>query len=124
MRFKLFEDFVRKHQGKQVFPEAVYHKSNPKFRETIDKEGLKCMKGDSYATHSPEESETPAIFGYFGDIDSYDSTWDDDIWLIHTNDDIKWYVDLEMGDDTSVVTYEDIPRDHIKLEYKGTGKSK
>lgn len=122
MRFKLFEEF-HKHQGPRMHPHTVYHKSNPKFRETIERDGLVCMKGDSYSAHSPEEEEIPAIFGYTGDIESYDSTYDDDVWLIHTNDDIVWYKDLEMGDDQSVITYQNIPRDHIKIEYKGSGKS-
>ena len=41
-------------------------------------------KGDSYKTFSPMKSCPPAIFGYFGDINGYDTTWDDDIWEIDT----------------------------------------
>jgi hypothetical protein len=121
MKFLLYEEF--KHKGERVFKDIIYHKANPKFRDKIDKEGLKCMKGDSYSAHSPEESEIPAIFGYFSETDPYDSTYDDDIWIINANKKMKWYKDLEMGDDTSVVTYDNIPRNCIELKYKGTGKS-
>lgn len=115
-----------KHKGDKVNPKKIYHKSNPIFREIIDKEGLKPMKGDSYSIHSPEKSEPPAIFGYFGDIDYYDSTYDDDIWLIDTSKtDNEWFIDKQVGGhiQSGVLTYTPIPRSAITLVYKGTGKS-
>jgi hypothetical protein len=114
-----------KHQGELVHPKIVYHKSNPIFRDKISEEGLKPMKGDSYSLHSPEESAIPAIFGYIGDIDYYDSTYDDDIWEIKSADDITWYIDNEVGGNikSAVMTYDSISKDKIRLLYKGTGKS-
>ena len=113
-----------KHKGKQVSPKIIWHKSVPFFRDKIDKEGLKVMKGDSYMSHSPEKSSPPAIFGYFGDIDYYDSTYDDDIWEIDTTKipNVQWFIDKEVGVDVQlgVVTYQNIPRNAIKLIYKGT----
>lgn len=115
-----------KHKGEQVSPKIIWHKSSPFFRDKIDKEGLKVMKGDSYMSHSPEKSSPPAIFGYFGDIDYYDSTYDDDIWEIDTTKipNVQWFIDKEVGVDvqSAVVTYQNIPRNAIKLIYKGTGE--
>jgi hypothetical protein len=122
--YQLFEK--SKHQGEKVKVDQVYHKSNPKFRESIEKDGLKLMKGDSYSAHSPDETDPPAIFGYVGDIDYYDSTYDDDIWSIDTKGlSNEWFIDKEVGGmiQSAVVTYSPIPRSAIKLIYKGTGKS-
>lgn len=127
----LFKEFVslyeNKHKGKRMFPTTLYHKSNPMFREQIEKEGLKLMKGESYSLHSPEESSPLAIFAYFGDIDYYDSTYDDDIWQIDVSKipNVEWFLDNEVGGmiQSAVVTYQNIPREAIKLIYKGTGKS-
>lgn len=119
--------FENKHKGPEVQPKLVYHKSNPIFRNLIDEQGLKVMKGDSYSCHSPEKECPPAIFGYVGDPDCYDSTYDDDIWLIDTSEipDHRWYIDLEVSGyiQSAVVTYENIPRRAIRLIYRGTGES-
>ena len=109
--------------GDKVKPDKVYHKSNPIYREQINNDGLKCMKGDSYEGHSPEEKDPPAIFGYVNDINNYDTTYDDDIWLIDaTKITNTWFIDNEVGK-IAVVTYNDIPRSAIKLVYKGIGDS-
>lgn len=124
---KEYNEYVSKHKGEIVKPNKVYHKSNPKFRDLIDNEGLKTMKGDSYSAHSPEEGEQPAIFGYMGDdIKYYDSTYDDDVWLIDARKiNNIWFYDKEVGsiDKLAVVTYTDIPRNAIELVYRGTGES-
>ena len=115
---------LNKHKGEPIYPKIVYHKSAPTCRELINKEGLKVMKGDSYCLHSPEESCPPAIFGYV--TGEYDSTYDDDIWEIDTskNSSINWFEDKETSceDNKTVVTYQNIPREIIKLIYKGTGE--
>lgn len=112
---------MSKHRGIKVTPSTVYHKSNPIFRKDIDRHGLMVMKGDSYGLYSPEDTEPHAIFGKTDD--TYDSTYDDDIWLIDCdvigND---WFIDKACGNGC-VVTYEDIPRFAIKLIYEGTGNS-
>ena len=116
-----------KHKGARVHPKVIYHKSNPMFREKIEKEGLKIMKGDSYMCHSPEKSCPPAIFGYTGDVDYYDSTYDDDVWQIDVAKipNHEWFIDKEVGGhiQQAVVTYQNIPREAIKIIYKGSGKS-
>jgi len=121
-----YNESFNKHQG-DVYnyddTSFFYHKSNPMFRNLIEKEGLKPMKGDSYSIHSPEDSATPAIFMYFGDMDYYDSTYDDDIWKVSCKGlDNKIYIDNEVGT-SAVITYEAIPRSNMELVYKGTGKA-
>jgi len=119
-----YKDFLNenKHQGDEIKPKKLWHKSNPIFRDVINEMGLIPKKGDSYMCHSPEEECPPAIFGYWGDIKYYDSTYDDDIWEIDTSKiSNTWYVDLEVGKQ-AVVTYDPIPRKAIKLIYSGTGK--
>lgn len=111
-----------KHKGAIINPNLVYHASNPFFRDLISIEGLKVMKGNSYSVYSPEESEPPAIFGSIKN--EYDSTWDDDIWLIDCSlCNNKWFTDKEFKN-IGVVTYENIPKEAISLIYKGTGKDK
>lgn len=111
------------HKGPKFEPKSrLYHKSNPKFRELIGEQGLTLQKGESYSIHSPEAP--PAIFVYFGDIDYYDSTYDDDIWEIdHKKIDQEFFIDLEICGDIqqALVTYKPIPREAIKLIYEGTG---
>jgi len=119
--YRMFE--MSKHKGDKVNLTTVYHKSNPIFRDSIDNEGLKPMKGESYTIHSPDEINPPAIFGYVGNIDYYDSTYDDDIWVIDTKGlNNEWFVDKEVGE-SAVLTYTPIPRSALTLKYKGTGKS-
>lgn len=114
-----------KHKGGSIPKDwlQIYHKSNPIFRDKIEVEGLLPMKGDSYMLHSPEDTEPAAIFGYYGDMEYYDSTYDDDIWLIDlTKVNNEFFIDNEVGE-YAVVTYVGIPREAILLIYKGTGKS-
>ena len=117
-----------KHKGEQWQPVTceVYHKSNPKFREIIKVEGLKLMKGDSYACHSPEDTEPPAIFGYFGDMwEGYETGYLDDVWAIDiTKIDHVWYKDLQVGGwGTALVTYHGtIPPSALVLLCIGTGE--
>ncbi len=122
INFNLYES-VSRHKGDSVTVDKVYHQSNPIFRDTISKEGLKPMRGESYTMQSPSESELPAIFGYTGNINNYDSSYDDDIWLINTNKlDNEWFYDKQVGG-TAVMTFDDIPRCCIDLVYKGSGDS-
>ena len=110
-----------KHKGDKVTPTDVYHKSNPIFRKEIERVGLVVMKRDSYNCHSPEDTEPPAIFGKTDD--TYDSTYDDDVWLIDcTLIDNEWFEDKECAEGC-VVTYQNIPIYALTLIYKGTGNS-
>jgi hypothetical protein len=56
----------------------------------------------------------------------FDSTYDDDVWLINTEcANVKWYRDkhFDFGPYKHIVTFENISPECIKLIYKGTGKS-
>ena len=117
-----------KHKGEVwdcIFME-VYHKSNPACREAIKTEGLKLMKGNSYACHSPEENEPPAIFAYYGDpFEGYETGYIDDIWCINTTKlPHTWFKDLQVGGwGTAIVTYDGtIPPEALILMYEGTGE--
>lgn len=118
-----YKEFLNedKHKGKPMNPMIVYHKSNPFFRDLIDKEGLKIMKGDSYI------HQKIAVHQQYLDMlqGEYDSTYDDDIWEIDAKKipNVKWYDDKETSYSAhiTVVTYQNIPRNAIKLIYKGTG---
>lgn len=112
---------MSKHKGDRVNPSYIYHKSNPIFRGAIQRLGLMVMKGDSYGCYSPEDTEPPAIFGKTDD--TYDSTYDDDVWLIDCSQiDNEWFKDNACGEGC-VVTYKNIPREALILIYTGTGKS-
>lgn len=122
-----FSNFISKHKGPMIYPDIVYHKSNPIFRDSILKNGLIPQKGDSYSLHSPENNEPKAIFGYISKNNyEYDSTYDDDIYEIYTNKtNNEWFQDLQTSgtSQNTVVTYTSIPKEAIKLIYKGTGDS-
>lgn len=115
------------HKGKEWKPVSceVYHKSNPAFREAIKLEGLKLMKGDSYALHSPGDEHIPAIFAYFGDpFEGYETGYIDDIWCIDiTKIPHVWFKDLQVGGwGTALVTYHGtIPPEALSLMAEGTG---
>ena len=54
----------------------------------------------------------------------WDSTYDDDIYRINTTKlNNTWYNDPNFDEDgIHIITFESIPRNPIKLIYKGTGK--
>ena len=117
--------------GKEYVPNKfVVHKSNPAWREDIKLTGLQVSVGDCYQGHVGGDVECkPAIFATdsLDEKEMFDSTYDDDIWMIDTEcAGVKWYIDkhFEGGDYRHhIVTFDDIPAECIKLEYKGTGKS-
>lgn len=108
----------------------VVHKSNPLFRDNINHTGLKVSVGDCYQLYVGDNKECKkSIFATDSMKKKYmfDSTYDDDIWLIDTNcAGVTWYKDkhFEGGDyKYHIVTFEDISPDCLKLIYKGTGDS-
>lgn len=124
---KNFENFNKKIN----IPNKVYHKASPFLRKKIQKEGLIPNVGDSYSSHwygtGEEDTLTPVIFAYDKDIQELDTTYDDDIWEIDTSKlkKEKWDKDKDeyMYDGFGSIVYsENIPKDAIKLIYKGTGK--
>jgi hypothetical protein len=104
----------------------VYHTSNPKFRKSILKKGLIPTKGEQRIDDDPYGE---AIFVTNSDKkkDWFDSTYDDDIYRINTENlsDVKWYKDRNMGlnkNNLYLVTFDKIPVESIELIYEGTGK--
>ena len=121
-------------KGEEVTPEKyVAHSSNPVNRKNISITGLQVSLGECYSIYADSNYEkvdecVPAIFATnsLKKKDLFDSTYDDDIWVIDTEiAGVQWYKDahFEGGDYKHIVTFENIPVDVIKLIYKGTGKS-
>ncbi len=112
----------------------VVHKSAPYWRENIELTGLQVSVGECYENHAMGlygEWYTeckPAIFATdsLNEEDRFDSTYDDDTWLIDTEcAGVTWYRDAHFeNDDYShhIVTFENISPNCLKLIHKGTGK--
>jgi hypothetical protein len=108
----------------------VAHKSNPMWREDIKKMGLQTSVGDCYKQFVGDQTPCKeAIFATDSVTkeDMFDSTYDDDIWLIDTEcAGVEWYKDRHFDDgdyQKHIVTFKTIPSDCIELIYKGTGES-
>ena len=109
----------------EVMPNKwVYHTSNPIFRNSISRQGLR-PKGRSESWLSDTKIDGKVIFAVNSDNkkDWWDSTYDDDIWRIDTTGlNNKWYVDPNFNlEDKRIITFEPIPLDAIELIYQGTG---
>jgi hypothetical protein len=126
---KLQEQRVK---GEEVTPgRYVVHSSNPSNRDNISTTGLQVSLGECYLIYADSNYEeddecVPAIFATdsLKKKDMFDSTYDDDIWVIDTERaGVQWYKDAHFdgGDTKHIVTFEDIPVDAIRLIYKGTG---
>ena len=123
--------------GDEYIPEKfVVHVSNPMWREKIELVGLQTSVGDCYQQYVNREKTSndeikckPAIFAT-DSLDReviFDSTYDDDIWIINTEcAGVTWYKDkhYDFGDyKHHIVTFDNIPSNCLKLLYKGTGES-
>ena len=108
----------------EVIPNKyVYHTSNPIFRDTISKEGLRVKgKGDAWLSDTKINGEVIFVVNSYNKKDWWDSTYDDDIYRIDTtNLNNKWYNDPNFDlEDKRIITFENIPLNSIKLIYKGT----
>lgn len=137
MKIKITESqYVRlqeqKVKGEEITPgKYVVHSSNKSNRDSIMDYGIRTGLGDCYLTHaaseySDEEECVPAVFATnsLKKRDMFDSTYDDDIWVIDTERaNVQWYKDAHFDDKYKhIVTFDDIPRDSIKLIHKGTGQ--
>jgi len=107
----------------------VVHKSNPVWRDNIEQTGLQTSVGDCYQGHVGDEKCRPAIFAT-DSLDKkqmFDSTYDDDIWVINTEcAGVTWYKDRHFDNGYykyHIVTFENIPPECLRLLHKGTGKS-
>ena len=108
----------------------VVHKSPKDWRENIGLTGLQVSVGDCYQVYVGGDVECrKSIFATdsTNEEDMFDSTYDDDIWVIDTEcANVTWYKDkhFEGGDyKYHIVTFEDISPDCLKLMHEGTGKS-
>jgi hypothetical protein len=126
---KLQEQRVK---GEEVTPgRYVVHSSNPSNRDNISTTGLQVSLGECYLIYADSNYEeddecVPAIFATdsLKKKDMFDSTYDDDIWVIDTDRaGVQWYKDahFDFGDYKHIVTFENIPVDAVRLIYKGTG---
>jgi len=109
---------------------VVVHKSNPVWRNNIRETGLQVSVGECYKQYVGLDVECKkAIFATdsLKEEDIFDSTYDDDIWLIDTEcAGVDWFKDKHFEDsdyEYHIVTFEDISPECIKLIHKGTGKS-
>jgi hypothetical protein len=126
---KLQEQRVK---GEEITPgKYVVHSSNPSNRDNISTTGLQVSLGECYliyadSNYGEDDECVPAIFATnsIKKKDLFDSTYDDDIWVIDTERaNVQWYKDAHFdgGNTKHIVTFEDIPVDAIRLIYKGTG---
>ena len=126
---KLQEQRVK---GEEITPDKyVVHTSNPSNRDSIKEYGIRAVLGECYliyadSNYGEEDECVPAVFATnsIKKKDLFDSTYDDDIWVIDTERaDVQWYKDAHFdgGDTKHIVTFENIPVDAIRLIYKGTG---
>ena len=126
---KLQEQRVK---GEEITPgRFIVHSSNPSNRDNISTTGLQVSLGECYliyadSNYGEDEECIPAVFATdsLKKKDMFDSTYDDDIWVIDTERaGVQWYKDahFEGGDTKHIVTFEDVPADAVRLIYKGTG---
>jgi hypothetical protein len=115
--------------GKEIIPnEKVFHQSNPMFRNKIEEQGLKVRAGECYKIYvGYGEKCIPAIFATNTSNKRawFDSSYDDDVWEIDTTkiSNVKWYKDRHYESRSKhIVTFQDIPKEAIKLIYEGSGK--
>ena len=109
----------------------VVHKSAPHWRENIELTGLQTSVGDCYQIYVGGDVKCKkAIFATdsLNDKDMFDSTYDDDIWIIDTEcAGVSWFKDIhyfKQGDyNYHIVTFKNISPDCLELIHKGTGKS-
>ena len=126
---KLQEQRVK---GEEITPDKyVVHASNPSNRDSIKEYGIRAVLGECYliyadSNYGEEDECVPAVFATNSvkKKELFDSTYDDDIWVIDTERaNVQWYKDAHFdgGDTKHIVTFEDISEDAIRLIYKGTG---
>lgn len=127
----LFEETKKDYSpaGKEIIPnKIVIHKSNPMFRDKINEIGLNARAGECYKIYvGYGEKCKPAIFATNSTNKRswFDSTYDDDVWEINTEmiPNVKWYKDRHFESTKKhIVTFQDIPKEAIKLLYEGTGR--
>lgn len=118
-------DFIN--ENRIYIPKYLFHKSSYLIRNKILNEGLKANIGASTFIHSGHKNLQSGVFLFDANKEVYDSTYDDDIWVIDTSKldkskFIKDYDEYMYETFGSVVYTEDISKSNIKLIYKGSKK--
>lgn len=118
-------DFIN--ENRIHIPKYLFHKSSYSIRNKILNDGLKATVGASTDIHSGDKNLQPGVFLFDGNKKVYDSTYDDDIWVIDTSKldktkFIKDYDEFMYKTFGSVVYTEDISKTKIELIYKGSKK--
>jgi hypothetical protein len=122
----------QKVKGEEITPgKYVVHTSNPSNRDSIKDYGIRAVLGECYmiyadSNYGEDEECVPAVFATdsIKKKDMFDSSYDDDIWVIDTERaNVQWYKDAHFdgGDYKHIVTFQDISTEAIRLIYKGTG---
>ena len=100
----------------------LYHTSNPRFRNAISKKGLLPM-GLSGSWLSDTKIKGKVIFAVNSDNKEewWNNDYNDDIYKIDTSNlENKWFNDPNfLNDSIHIITFEKIPRNAIKMIYKG-----
>lgn len=132
MNKNILEKYVNMLENKNfvlILPKKyVYHISNPIHRKQIEKLGLiPKEKSDTWLSDTPINK--PCIFATNDNNKNswFDSGYDDDVYRIDTTlIKNKWFKDpnFEWGDYPHIITFENIPKNAIKLIYIGSGLEK
>lgn len=105
----------------------LFHRSPPAFRASIVKQGLLPKIGDNYKWHWDEHFKpnelTKGVFLSDGRI--YDTTYDDDLWVIEVSklDKTKLFKDPDKDLMDCMLYTGKIPTSAIKLVYEGSGEA-
>ena len=127
---KIFEDILKEDDDLKLVSvkpnQFIYHVSNPRFRESILKNGLIPQVGEQ--RYDDWGNDIKAIFCTNATKVKHiwDSTYDDDIWKIDTVGLLnKWYLDsnFKYGKDFHILTFEPIPVQNLTLVYEGSDKN-
>lgn len=124
---KILREEVYSPAGNKYIPgRVVLHKSNPAWRGNIKLTGLQVSVGDCYRQYVGGDIDCKKSIFATDSIDReyiFDSTYDDDIWLINTEcANVTWYKDKHFEGGYHIVTFENISPNCLKLIYKGSGK--
>jgi hypothetical protein len=101
----------------------MFHTSNPYYHDSILSEGLIPKVGNSYsAHHNYEDNLKPLVFL---SEKPYDSTWDDDIWMVDVNGlKLQYDPDEYMSEVLGCRVYSDIILPYrLVCIWRGSGKS-
>ena len=126
---RIIDEEIHSPSGHEHTPgKFIVHTSNPLWRDNIELTGLQTSVGDCYRQYVG--GDTPCKEAIFAtdsskEEDAYDTTYDDDIWIIDTEcAGVQWYKDRHFDDGDykkHIVTFNNISPDCLKLIYKGTG---